>query len=169
VIAHPATWEALAPAKLIPSPDSVPDRFEFGTLSFELLAGVTAAVNFLAGLAAGPSSSRRDRLVASMTAAAAYEKELADRMLAGLSAIPSVTVCPAPDQRCPTISFRVQGQDPAATARALGDRGICVYSGDYYAHEYFAATPGGAVRASIYHYNTRDEVDRFLATLAGRE
>ena len=170
VIADPAAWEPLTPAKLIPSPDSVPDRFEFGTLSFELLAGVTAAVDFLAGLAAAPTSSRRDRVVASMTAAAAYERELADRLLAGLAANPSVTVCPAPDDRCPTVSFRIRGQAPAATARALGDRGICVYSGDYYAYEYFAAAGwGGAVRASIYHYNTGDEVDLLLAALADHE
>jgi cysteine desulfurase family protein (TIGR01976 family) len=170
VIADPATWEPLLPAKLIPSPDTVPDRFEFGTLSFELLAGVTAAVDFLAGLASDPSSGRRDRLVASMTAAAAYERMLLDRLLTGLSAISSVALCPAPDDRCPTVSFRLHGQAPSATARALGDRGICVYSGDYYAHEYFAATGwGGAVRASIYHYNTAGEVDRLLAALAGHE
>ena len=55
------------------------------------------------------------------------------------------------------------------TARALGDRGICVYPGDYYAYGYFTATglreTGGAVRASIYHYNTAAEVDRLLAVL----
>jgi selenocysteine lyase/cysteine desulfurase len=90
--------------------------------------------------------------------------------LTGLSAISAVAVCPAPDDRCPTVSFRRQGQAPSATARALGDRGICLYSGDYYAHEYFAATGwGGAVRASIYHYNTAGEVDRLLAALAGHE
>ena len=52
----------------------------------------------------------------------------------------------------------------------LGDQGICVYSGDYYAYEYFTRTglrdTGGAVRASIYHYNTAEEVDRLLAALA---
>jgi cysteine desulfurase family protein (TIGR01976 family) len=175
VVAAPAVWEPLMPEKLMPSPDTVPERFEFGTLSFELLAGVTAAVDHLAGLAelagepAEPGADRRRRLVASMAAAEAYEGMLLDRLLAGLAANPAVTVCPAPDKRCPTVSFRVAGQKPAETARALGDQGICVFSGDYYAYEYFTATglrdSGGAVRASIYHYNTIDEVDRLLAAI----
>jgi cysteine desulfurase family protein (TIGR01976 family) len=166
VIADPATWEPLRPEKLVPSPGTVPDRFEFGTLSFELLAGVTAAVDHLAALDSDPSAARRDRIRASMTAAAAYEKTLLDRLVKGLAAIDAVTLCPAPAGRCPTVSFRVRGQTPAETAAALGDRGICVFSGDYYAAEYFAAVAlDGAVRASIYHYNTTTEIDRLLTTL----
>jgi cysteine desulfurase family protein (TIGR01976 family) len=169
VIADPARWATLSPAKLMPSPDSVPDRFELGTLSFELLAGVTAAVDHLASLTDHPGD-RRTRVRASLAEAAAYEAVLLDRLLTGLAALPAVTVCPAPDQRCPTVSFRVDGQAPADTARALGDAGVCVFSGDYYAYEYFTATglrdSGGAVRASIYHYNTADEVDRLLTNLA---
>jgi cysteine desulfurase family protein (TIGR01976 family) len=166
VIADPATWQPLHPDKLVPSPDTVPDRFEFGTLSFELLAGVTAAVDYLATLAPDAPASRRDRVVAGMTAAAAYEKTLLDRLLKGLAAIDRVTVRPAPEGRCPTVSFRVRGETPAETATALGDRGICVYSGNYYASEYFAAAGlDGAVRASIYHYNTAAEVDRLLGAL----
>lgn len=171
VVAAPATWDGLRPAKLMPSPDTVPDRFELGTMCFELLAGVTAAVDHLATLGGdGPDGPRRARLLAAMGAAAAYEQGLADRLDAGLAALPGVTVCPAPQRRCPTVSFRVAGQAPAETARALGDEGICVFSGDYYAYEYFTTTglrdSGGAVRASIYHYNTAEEVDRLLAALA---
>jgi selenocysteine lyase/cysteine desulfurase len=77
-----------------------------------------------------------------------------------------VTLVPAPADRCPTLAFRVAGQSPAETARTLGDQGICVSNGDYYAVEFFTATglrdSGGAVRASIYHYNTAAEVDRLL-------
>lgn len=167
VVADPATWEPLVPAKLVPSPWQVPDRFEFGTLSFELLAGVTAAVDHLAALAAPPRASRRSRLAESMTVVGAYEMDLADRLLDGLAALDRVSVCPAPEQRCPTVSFRVAGQEPAETARLLGDRRICVSHGDYYAVEYFrAAGLGSAVRASIYHYNTAAEVDLLLAALA---
>jgi cysteine desulfurase family protein (TIGR01976 family) len=169
VVASPATWEPLQPVKLVPSPAQAPDRFEYGTLSFELLAGMTAAVDYLADVAPGASSSRRQRVVASMTAVAAYEKELAGRLAAGLAEIPTVTVLPAPEQRCPTLAFRVAGQDPAHTARILGDQGICVSNGDYYAVEFFTAAglraSGGAVRASIYHYNTADEVDRLLEAI----
>ena len=162
VVADPATWARLSPSKLMPSPDSVPDRFEFGTLSFELLAGVTAAVDHLADLDESAAGDRRTRLLAGMTLAAAYEKALLERLVKGLDAV----VCPAPADRCPTVSFRIAGQSPAETATALGDEGICVFSGDYYAYEYFTATglrdTGGAVRASIYHYNTAEEVDRLL-------
>ncbi len=178
VIAEPALWERLRPAKLMPSSDAVPERFEFGTPSFELLAGVTAAIEHLAALpelsgaaTADPGATRRARVVAGMKAAAAYEAELLDRLLTGLAANPAVTVLPAPAERCPTVSFRAAGRSPAETAGMLGDQGICVFSGDYYAYEYFTAAglrdSGGAVRASIYHYNTADEVDRLLAALVG--
>ena len=64
------------------------------------------------------------------------------------------------------MSFRVGDFHPADTARALGDDGVCVFSGDYYAYEYFQATglrdSGGAVRASIYHYTTDEDVARLL-------
>jgi cysteine desulfurase family protein (TIGR01976 family) len=170
VVAAPAVWAGLQPVKLVPSPEVVPDRFEYGTLSFELLAGVTAAVDHLAGLSPADGNDRRSRLVASMTAAEAYENRLADRLVAGLTAVDGVTVLAAPAGRCPTVSFRVAGQTPAETARKLGARGIGVSNGDYYAVEYFEAAglraTGGAVRAGIYHYTTEDEVDRLLAGIA---
>jgi cysteine desulfurase family protein (TIGR01976 family) len=164
-VASPALWETLRPEKLVPSPDSVPDRFEFGTPSFELLAGVTGAVEHL-GMLAGTEGDRRSRLVASMTAARAHEEELFGMLVGGLAAIDGVTICPAPADRCPTVALRVGDQHPDRTAELLGDEGICVFSGDYYAAEYFQAMglrdTGGAVRASIYHYNTESEVDRLL-------
>ena len=169
VVAAPEIWEPLHPVKLVPSPAQAPDRFEYGTLSFELLAGITAAVDYLAGLAPDGETARRRRVTASMTAVAAYEKGLAAKLAAGLAGIDGVTVVPAPAERCPTIAFRVAGQTPAQTARILGDQGICVFAGDYYAYEYFTATglrdSGGAVRASIYHYNTVAEVDRLLEAI----
>jgi len=169
VVAEPEIWSPLHPAKLIPSPEYVPDRFEYGTLSFELLAGLTAAVDYLATLTDAPGNRRR-RVLAGMAAATEHEDRLLERLLAGLAAIDGVTLCPAGADRCPTVSFRVAGQTPAETAHALGERGICVSHGDYYAVEYFEAaglrSDGGAVRASLYHYNTEDEVDRLLEAFA---
>ena len=168
VVADPAVWEPLRPVKLIPSPEQAPDRFEYGTLSFELLAGITAAVDYLATLS--DARGDRRRVLAGMAAATEHESRLVDRLLAGLAAIDGVTICPAGADRCPTVSFRVAGQTPAETAHALGERGICLSHGDYYAVEYFEAAglraTGGAVRASLYHYNTEDEVDRLLRALA---
>ncbi|WP_329109206.1 cysteine desulfurase-like protein [Micromonospora sp. NBC_01699] len=177
VVAAPSVWEPLRPAKLIPSADTAPDRFEFGTPSFPLLAGVRAAVDHLAGLAelagvADPvdtAADRRARLRASLSAVRSYEESIFERLLSGLAALPAVTVYGSPRHRCPTVSFRVAGQAPAETAAALGALGICVSAGDYYAYEYFQAMglrdSGGAVRASVYHYNTADEVDRLLTEL----
>ena len=167
-VADPTLWESLRPEKLRPSSDEVPDRFEFGTLSFELLAGVTGAVDHLADLADPPDGvpNRRERITTSMAAAQAYEMTLFTQLVAGLADLPAVTMCPAPADRCPTVAFRIDGQSPAQTSAALGDQGICVFAGDYYAYEYFRAMglrdSGGAVRASIYHYNTEDEVARLL-------
>ncbi len=168
-VAAPSLWEGLRPDKLMPSPDEVPERFEFGTSSFELLAGLTGAVDHLASLAGSGTGARRARLVESLSAAQAYEMELFGQLVTGLAEIESVTMCPAPEDRCPTVAFRVGSQDPDETAERLGDEGICVFSGDYYAYEYFSAMglrdSGGAVRASVYHYTTADEVARLLDAL----
>jgi selenocysteine lyase/cysteine desulfurase len=126
-------------------------------------------VDHLAGLDPDATGDRRSRLVASLTAAHAYEQELLGQLLDGLAKLPAVTVYGAPAQRCPTVSFRVAGQTPEQTAAALGAAGICVSSGDYYAYEYFQTMglrdSGGGVRASIYHYNTAEEVERLLTEL----
>ncbi|GIJ44481.1 cysteine desulfurase-like protein [Virgisporangium aliadipatigenens] len=165
-VAAPSTWDSLRPDKLVPSPDAVPERFEFGTLSFELLAGVTAAVDHLAGLDATAAGTRRERVLASMSAAHAYTGDLFARLTDGLRAIDGVTLLPAPKGGCPTVSFRVAGEAAERTATRLGDRDICVFAGDYYAYEYFRRTGGPAVRASLYHYNTADDVERLLAALS---
>lgn len=94
VYGHPDILEQLNPDKLLPSPNTVPERFELGTLPYELMAGTTAAVDFIAGLTAGhvgqagPGASRRDRLTASMTALEAHEENLRRRIESGLTALP---------------------------------------------------------------------------------
>lgn len=169
-VATPSLWESLRPDKLRPSPETVPDRFEWGTSCFELLAGVTAAVDHLAGLDPAAAGDRRARVLASVGAAHAYTARLFGTLLNGLHGLDRVRVLPAPPGGCPTVSFRVGDDPPAKTATALGDQGICVYSGDYYAYGYFELMglhPEGAVRASVYHYNTPADVARLLDALAG--
>src|SRR5262245_51582419 len=102
-VAAPSLWERLHPDKLLPSPDEVPERFEHGTQSFELLAGVIGAVDHLADLVEGTEGSRRERVLASMAAAHEYEMDLFDQLMAGLADIPGVTMCPAGVSRCPTV------------------------------------------------------------------
>jgi cysteine desulfurase family protein (TIGR01976 family) len=172
-VADPALWEGMRPDKLAPSPDAVPERFEFGTLSFELLAGVTGAVDHLATLLADDEqpalesgADRRAHVSEAMAAVREYEHRLFATLVAGLAEIPGVSICPAPAGGCPTVAFRVGDQHPGRTAETLGDEGICVFAGDYYAYEYFQRMglrdSGGAVRASIYHYTTPAEVDRLI-------
>jgi hypothetical protein len=133
-VADPARWAGMWPDKLVPSPDTVPERFEYGTPSFASLAGMTAAVEHLAALAPN-GGTRRERVTASMTAVRDYESALFTRLIDGLAAVPGVWLCPADGPRCPTVAFRLDGQSPAETATALGTEKICVFAGDYYAVE----------------------------------
>lgn len=170
--ADPRLWERLEPQKLKPSSAEVPARFEFGTPSFASLAAVTGAVDHLASLDDEASGSRRERVLQSMSAVHAYEMALFAKLVSGLETVPGISFVPAPDHRCPTVAFRIDGEDPAKTSARLGDEGVCAFSGDYYAYEFFSALglrdSGGAVRASIYHYTTEEDVARLLAALLAR-
>jgi len=170
VTAAPALLETLHPDKLAPSPDTVPDRFERGTLPFADLAGVTAAVNHLAGLAPGVAGgTRRERVLASMTMVEEYEAALFGHLLGGLAGMSNVTLYGKAARRAPTAFFTVAGLTPRAVAESLAARGINVWSGNNYALELCRALglePGGAVRAGLVHYNDDSDVDRLLAAVA---
>jgi cysteine desulfurase family protein (TIGR01976 family) len=175
VVAAPDLLETLQPDKLASSPTTVPDRFEAGTAALADLAGVTAAVDHLAALdPATTGSARRDRLLASLAAAEAYEQELFGVMLDGLAAMPHVTLYGKAARRTATAFFTVAGRSPRAVAEHLASRGVNVWNGHNYAWELTGALglrdAGGAVRAGLVHYNDRSDVDRLLegvAELAG--
>ncbi|MEZ5175445.1 MAG: cysteine desulfurase-like protein [Acidimicrobiia bacterium] len=160
--------EAIAPFKLRPSPDTAPDRWETGTQSFESLAGVTAAVDYIASHGNGPS--RRDRIVDAFRSISAHEAGLASRFLAGISQMPSVTLFghTGTGARTPTFAIDIEGVGPDAVAQSLGEQGIFVWSGDYYAYEVMKRLerPDGLVRVGFVHYNTLDEVDRAIKGIA---
>jgi selenocysteine lyase/cysteine desulfurase len=171
VIAAPALLQSLWPDKLVPSSDEAPERFERGTLPFADLAGVTAALEHLAGLAPGTASgaSRRERLRASMAAVEAYEMSLFARLADGLGAMGHVTLHGKAARRAPTAFFSVAGMTPRAVAVRLAERGINAWNGDNYAYELckvLGLQPGGAVRAGLVHYNDESDVDRLLAAVA---
>jgi cysteine desulfurase family protein (TIGR01976 family) len=173
VIADPALLQALRPDKLAPAPEGVPGRFERGTAPFADLAGVTAAVDHLAGLAAAPAApgpSRRERLLASMAAVEAYEGQLFARLHGGLAAMDRVTLYGKPARRAPTAFFTVAGHSPRAVAERLASAGINVWNGDNYAWELAGVLGlrdcGGAVRAGLVHYNDDSDVDRLLTVVA---
>jgi cysteine desulfurase family protein (TIGR01976 family) len=166
-VADPALLETLLPDKLLPSSDDVPDRFEFGTSQFESLAGVTAAVDWIASLGSG--GSRRAQVLAAMARIAAHEDEVFTRLYDGLAARDDVTLLGSPARRTPTVGFTVAGRSPQQVAKALGDKGVCVWAGNYYAVELMQRLGledgGGAVRAGVVCYTTNDEVDRLLGAL----
>jgi cysteine desulfurase family protein (TIGR01976 family) len=171
VVAAPALLATLDPDKLASSPPTVPERFETGTAALADLAGVTAAVDHLAGLdpIAG-GGTRRERLLASLAAAEAYEQELFGAMLDGLAAMPHVTLFGKAARRTATAYFTVTGRTPRDVAEHLATRGVNVWNGHNYAWELTGALgirdTGGAVRAGLVHYNDRSDVERLLAGVA---
>jgi cysteine desulfurase family protein (TIGR01976 family) len=146
------------PYKVRPAPDEIPHSWETGTVNLEGIAGTAAAVDYLQSLG--------------MEAVAAYERGLASRLLDGLRAIDGVTVYGTtdPDRRVPTAAFNIARRGPAEVSAALGEQGIFVWDGNYYALELMQRLglegSGGAVRVGAVHYNTADEIDMFLAAVA---
>ncbi|WP_410565475.1 cysteine desulfurase-like protein [Amycolatopsis sp. cmx-4-61] len=169
VAAAPALLETLHPDKLLPSTNAVPERFELGTLPYELLAGTTAAIDFLAGLVPA-TGSRRTRLLASMAALEAHEAALLSRLDTGLASLPGVTRYGAPERRrTPTMLFSVEGVPSQAVYEHLGAAGVNAPAGSFYAIEcsrHLGLGDTGAVRAGIAPYTTEEDVDRLLAGVA---
>ena len=162
--------DAVDAYKLRAAPDTPPDKWETGTQSFESLAGVAAAVDYIASL--GTGGTRRDQLRAAMEQIGVYERSLSERFLNGIATISGITMYgrSVPDGRTPTFAISVDGTHPDDVAGILGDQGIFVWSGDYYAVEVMrrlgVADEGGLVRIGFAHYNTAEEVDRVLTALA---
>ena len=168
--ARPETLEALHPAKLLPSPDAVPERFELGTLPYELLAGTTAAVDFLAGLADGWTGEgpRRKRLSASYGALAAHERRLAGTLEPAVRALPGVTVHSNASRRTPTLLFTSESVDPQRIRAALAARGVNAPAGSFYAWEcsqHLGLGGEGGVRAGLAPYTDHSDVDRLVEGL----
>jgi cysteine desulfurase family protein (TIGR01976 family) len=166
--ADPRLLETIEPDKLLPATNDVPERFELGTLSYELLAGTKAAVNFLADLVPG-EGDRRARLVASMSALEAYEAILFDTLLDGLGAIDGVTLHGSPAHRTPTALFSVAGRTPQDVYERLAQAGVNAPGGNFYALEasrWLGLGDDGAVRAGLAPYTDATEVDRLLNGVA---
>ena len=168
LVGAPELLQELRPQKLLPSSDAVPERFELGTLPYELLAGTTAAVGFLADLVA-TSGTRRERLVASMTALEAHEDRLRRRIEDGLAALPGVTVYSRAAQRTPTLLVGFHGREPGEAYRFLAERGVNAPASSFYAVEasrHLGLGDGGSLRIGLAPYTDDDDVDRLLAGLS---
>ncbi|MCA9865900.1 MAG: cysteine desulfurase-like protein [Anaerolineae bacterium] len=159
--------------KVRPASDEPPHKWETGTQSFESLAGVTAAVDYLAALGS-PEGSRRERLVRGMKAIKQHEADLSERFLREATQVPGLRVYGITDveelaRRTPTFAVSLAGHSPEAVATYLGDRGIFVWHGHYYAiavmERLGVLESGGLVRIGFTHYNTEDELSRLITTL----
>ena len=165
--AAPSLLESMAPAKLLPSSSDVPERFELGTLPYELLAGTTAAIDFLAGMVPG-GGSRRERLLAAMTTLEEYEDGLREHLEAGLAALPGVTLWSRAAHRTPTLLVTFDGRDAADAYRFLAERRVNAPAGSFYAIEasrWLGLGDTGGLRVGLAPYTDRDDVDRLLSGL----
>lgn len=168
-------FRRLATYKVRPQLDTPPEKIETGTLNHEGIVGAAAAVEFIAWLGrevrGDRTLTRRQAILAGMAAIEEYEAALAERLLEGLAALPGLTIYgpPAGARRTPTVSFTVDGHHPDEVARYLGDEGIFVWSGDFYAttlvEKLGLADRGGLVRVGLAPYNTAEEVDRLVSAL----
>ena len=162
-------FEAMEPYKLAPGPGRIPDKLETGTQNHEGLAGVEAAISFVATLGGG--ESLREKLTSGMGEIEAYEAGLAESARVRLRRMPGVTLYAAADRirKTPTIAFRLQGRSPLEVCEHMSERGIFVAGGDFYAttlaDKLGINETGGFVRAGFAPYNTAEEVDDFLDAL----
>ncbi len=167
--ADPALLERLHPDKLAPSTDQVPERFELGTLPYELMAGVTAAVDFLASLDPTGATTRRERLVSAYDALETHEDRLRARIEEALLARDDVTLWSRAALRTSTLYFSLAGHAPEEVHASLGARDISISSGNCYAWEPCHALGlgvAGAARVGLAPYTDDADVDRLLGALA---
>ena len=169
----------LRPYKVRPLTDNIPNCWEWGTLNHEGIAGIKACVDYweelgrvVTGLA--PSNTRRTAILAAHAAIHRHERQLMEKMIAGLLAIPGLKLYGITDprrfeHRCATIVVRIEGHTPLELATKLGERGFFTWDGNYYAmnvtEQLDVERLGGFLRIGLVHYNTMEEVERLLAAL----
>jgi cysteine desulfurase family protein (TIGR01976 family) len=166
-----------APYKVRPAPDALPDRWETGTQVQELIAGIAAAVEYLAALGRRHDPAAQDRrsaLLAAYRVTHEHEMALLAKLMEGLQRIDGLRIFGITEparfaQRCSTVSIRLDGHTPTETANFLGERGIFTWDGNFYAlnltERLGVQATGGLLRIGLVHYNTAEEVERLLVAL----
>ncbi|MES0068146.1 cysteine desulfurase-like protein [Mesorhizobium sp. M0074] len=168
--------DTLKPYKCRCSSNALPERFELGTPQIELMAGLSAAVDYFAelGAAAGAQGSRRLKIAKAFEVSIAYENPLAQQLIDGLSDIAGLTIHGITDpkrinERVPTVSFTVEGIVPETIVRQMNAENIFLWSGHNYAweivHQLGIPAEQGVVRIGIAHYNTSAEIDATLESV----
>ena len=169
--------ERFKPYKMRPATNVSPECWETGTQVHELIAGIGAAVDYIAELGrwCNPTAkTRREALAAAYRTTVPYEHTLLVKLLDGLEKLPGIQVFGITDrarfdERCSTVSFRIGEHNPTEIAGFLGDRGIFTWDGNFYAlnlsERLGVEQKGGVLRVGLVHYNTAQEVDRLLEAL----
>jgi len=167
----------LDPYKVRANTNAIPNRWEWGTLNHECIAGIAACVEYLADLGrqVNPSAAtRRAAVLAAYDVIQKHEHGLMERLIRGMLAIPGLKLYGISDpkrfdRRCPTIAARITGHTPLELATRLGERGFFTWDGNYYAlkltERLDVEKDGGFLRIGLAHYNTAEEVERMLAAL----
>lgn len=171
--------EDLSAYKLRPASDALPEKWMTGTQNHECIAGTLAAIDYLADLgrlvADDEALLRRPALEQAYKAIVDYEQQLIWHLIDGLRPLDSFRLWGISDpgrrsERLPTISITHSRRKPQEIAAKLGQLGLFVWHGNYYAlplTERLGLEPDGMIRVGIVHYNTLAEVDRLLAALQG--
>ena len=164
--------EGFTPYKVEPAKEVVPGRWETGTQSFEGLAGVVAAVEYIASLSElDASQPRRERLKVAFTNSKNHEMVLSQHFLARLKEFPQINLFGIKDearlaQRTPTFALTFEGLEPRQVSEFLGQHHVCVWDGNFYAQglceQLGVMDKGGVVRIGCMHYNTIEEIDRLF-------
>ncbi len=165
IAASPELLKTLNNDKLLPSTTNVPEKFEFGTLPYEIMAGATAAVDFIADMAPGTGKTRREKIVNSMNALEVYEEELLVYMENQIKALPGVTMYGHAKHRTPTLYFSFAGHVSADIYKAMVAKKVNVPAHNFYALEVsrkLGLGDDGALRAGLAPYSTREDVDRLV-------
>ena len=169
--------QRLQPYKVRANTNAIPNRWEWGTLNHECIAGISACVEYLADLGrhASPSvGTRRAALLAAFGAIHNHEQALLRMLISGLLAIPGLKLYGIAevrqfDRRCPTVAVRIKGHSPLELATKLGERGFFTWDGNYYAlnltERLDVEKDGGFLRIGLAHYNTAEEVESLLSAL----
>jgi cysteine desulfurase family protein (TIGR01976 family) len=155
-------------------PDKAPMKIEVGTFVYENVTGMTAALAYLAELGSSSDANLRQSLVRAMERIRDYESTLSRALLDGIGGIRKAVVygikrADLLHQRVPTLCFNVGNLPPETVVSSLADRNIAVRDGHMYSPRLMKrlglSPEQGAVRASLVHYNTREEVGKFVSAL----
>jgi len=165
IAASPKLLATLNNEKLLPSTSAVPERFEYGTLPYELMAGCTATIDYIANMVKSNFPTRRERIIHSMQELEKYEEKLFRYMESEIKSLPGVKTYGHAANRTPTIYFNLAGVESAQVYKHLAKLKVNAPAGNFYALEVSRALglgDSGAVRAGLAPYSTEDDVSRLI-------